>query len=103
MITKNQYEQAMLVVEEYILQLKKAGIAEKEGKEQENPFLNTHLFHVDFSVRAHNCLKNLGVNYVSDIIQYSYMDLFSKRHFGRKTLKEIESILNENGLCLKRD
>lgn len=98
MITKSQYEKAMLIVEEYIQQLKKVDIEWKE-----NPFLDTPILSIGFSVRAHNCLKKIGVNYGKDIIQYSRKDLFCKRHFGLKTMKEIELILKDNGLFFKKE
>lgn len=98
MITRNQYDKAMLIVEKYILQLKESVILQPN----ENPFLQKSIDELDITVRAFNCLKAAEVYFVRDLVNYSYADLRRFRGMGDRSLKEIDAILKYNGIILDR-
>jgi hypothetical protein len=58
--------------------------------------------YLDLSVRAFNCLKALEANNLWQVVQLDKQELLhgknKKRNFGKKTLQEIESLLEEKGL-----
>lgn len=55
---------------------------------------------LELSVRAANCLENAGVVTLADLLRYTDDALLRTRHFGRKSLREIQEILAELGLAL---
>ena len=50
------------------------------------------------SVRTTNCLKDLDIKYVGDLVQYSEYQLLRARNFGRKSLNELKIYFNEYSL-----
>ena len=63
-------------------------------------FLKVKLVDTDLSVRALNCLKWLDITTLGDLIKRSPNDLWAIRNFGRKTMNEINNLLDEYGLKL---
>jgi DNA-directed RNA polymerase alpha subunit len=53
--------------------------------------------------RTYNALRSIGINKVSDLIQYSAKELLKIRKFGEACLSIVESILAELGLALKKE
>lgn len=72
------------VVDEHILHMRKV--------------LKTPLEDMDLSVRAYNCLKAAKINSLSELVQYDTNELLKFRNFGRKSLVEIEQLINEKGM-----
>ncbi len=66
-----------------------------------NSTLLTTIEELDLSVRAYNCLKKANINTVEDLIKYTPQELVKIRNLGKKTLKEIESKLDNLGLSLR--
>ncbi len=66
--------------------------------------LNEHLFRsVDelyLSVRPSNCLKTANIRTIADLVQKTESELLKTKNFGKKSLKEIKTILEEMGLSL---
>jgi DNA-directed RNA polymerase subunit alpha len=65
------------------------------------PFNKNLLRKVDeleLSVRSANCLKNENIFYIGDLIQRTETDMLRTPNFGRKSLNEIKSLLEEMGL-----
>ncbi len=60
--------------------------------------LKTPLEDLDLSVRAFNCLKAAKINSLEELVQFNTNDLLKFRNFGKKSLVEIEALLNEKGL-----
>jgi len=58
------------------------------------------LDEVGFSIRAMNCIKNMGLKIVANLVQTSENDFIRKKNFGRKTLREINNFLGNVGLSL---
>ena len=55
---------------------------------------------LEFSVRAHNCLKGAGINRVIDLVNLSDDESLKIKNFGRKSLREVKEILSAFGLRL---
>ncbi len=65
--------------------------------------LKKRLVDLDLSVRALNCLKAAGVNTLGELVQYQREDLLKFRNFGKKSLAEIEELLDNYGLDFGMD
>lgn len=55
---------------------------------------------LELKVRAANCLRNLEIQYIGELIQKTESDLLRNHNFGSKSLMEIKTKLAELGLCL---
>jgi DNA-directed RNA polymerase subunit alpha len=55
---------------------------------------------LELSVRPANCLKNMGIRLVGELVQKSEAELLKTKNFGRKSLAEIKEILSSMGLSL---
>ena len=60
--------------------------------------LKTKLVDLDLSVRALNCLKAADVETLGDLVSYAKSDLLKFRHFGKKSLTELEDLVDNKGL-----
>ncbi len=65
--------------------------------------LKTPLEDMDLSVRAYNCLKAAKINSLSELVSYDTNELLKFRNFGKKSLVEIEALINEKGLHFGMD
>lgn len=77
------------VVDEHILHMRK--------------LLKTSLEDLDLSVRAYNCLKAAKINSLGELVHYDTHELLKFRNFGKKSLVEIEELLQEKGLTFGMD
>lgn len=84
---------------------------EEKSKEQDfdehalhiRQLLKTKLVDMDLSVRALNCLKAADVETLSDLVSFNKMDLLKFRNFGKKSLAELEELVNNKGLHFGMD
>ena len=60
--------------------------------------LKTKLVDMDLSVRALNCLKAADVETLGDLVSYAKSDLLKFRNFGKKSLTELEDLVDSKGL-----
>lgn len=60
--------------------------------------LKTKLVDMDLSVRALNCLKAADVETLGDLVSYNKNDLLKFRNFGKKSLTELEDLIDSKGL-----
>jgi DNA-directed RNA polymerase subunit alpha len=60
--------------------------------------LKTKLVDMDLSVRALNCLKAADVETLGDLVSYANSDLLKFRNFGKKSLTELEDLVDNKGL-----
>ena len=60
--------------------------------------LKTKLTDLDLSVRALNCLKAAEVETLGDLVQYDRNDLLKFRNFGKKSLTELDELIERKGL-----
>ena len=77
------------IVDEHILHMRK--------------LLKTSLEDLDLSVRAYNCLKAAKINYLGEMVRYDTHELLKFRNFGKKSLVEIEELLQIKGLTFGMD
>jgi len=60
--------------------------------------LKTKLVDMDLSVRALNCLKAADVETLGDLVSYAKSNLLKFRNFGKKSLTELEDLVDSKGL-----
>jgi DNA-directed RNA polymerase subunit alpha len=60
--------------------------------------LKTRLVDMDLSVRALNCLKAADVDTIADLVSYNKNDLLKFRNFGKKSLTELEELVQSKQL-----
>jgi DNA-directed RNA polymerase subunit alpha len=65
--------------------------------------LKTKLVDMDLSVRALNCLKAADVDTLGDLCTYNKNDLLKFRNFGKKSLTELEDLLDSMSLTFGMD
>ena len=65
--------------------------------------LKTSLEDLDLSVRAFNCLKASKIDSLGDLVQLERHELLKFRNFGKKSLVEIEELLEVNDLTFGMD
>ena len=65
--------------------------------------LNQRLVDMDLSVRALNCLKAAEVDTLGQLVKYHRSDLLKFRNFGKKSLTELDELLEKNGLAFGMD
>jgi len=77
------------IVDEHILHMRK--------------LLKTSLEDLDLSVRAYNCLKAAKINSLGELVRYDTHELLKFRNFGKKSLVEIEELLQTKSLTFGMD
>ncbi|MCQ2142432.1 MAG: DNA-directed RNA polymerase subunit alpha [Bacteroidales bacterium] len=65
--------------------------------------LLTKLSDMGLSVRAYNCLKAADIDTFADLVSYSRSELMKFRNFGRKSLSEIDILLERMKLTFGMD
>ncbi|MBO7134690.1 MAG: DNA-directed RNA polymerase subunit alpha [Bacteroidales bacterium] len=65
--------------------------------------LKSRLVDLDLSVRALNCLKAAEIETLGDLVQYNKSDLLKFRNFGKKSLTELEALLDMKNLSFGMD
>lgn len=56
--------------------------------------MNTPVYDLGISVRSLNCLKGAGVDTLYDLVKCNKTDLMKFRNFGKKSLTELEDMLD---------
>jgi DNA-directed RNA polymerase subunit alpha len=83
LITERQYLESVRIVNEYLLQ--------QTDKRKVKRF---HIDNVDISVRLYNLLKGYNIEYLNDLGKMEVSDFMKWRNCGRRTLQEIEDVLD---------
>ena len=65
--------------------------------------LKTKLVDMNLSVRALNCLKAADVDTLGDLVQFNKTDLLKFRNFGKKSLTELDDLLESLNLSFGTD
>ena len=65
--------------------------------------LKTKLVDLDLSVRALNCLKAAEVESLGDLVKFNKNDLLKFRNFGKKSLTELDELLETMNLSFGMD
>lgn len=83
-------------------------IEEEEEEEDEETvrirqLLNTRVDELELSVRSSNCLRAANIQTLADLVRKTESEMLKYRNFGRKSLTELNSILDELGLSFGMD
>lgn len=70
---------------------------------QTRALLKSKLADLGLSVRALNCLRAADVETLADLVKHDKEELLTFRNFGKKSLTEIEELLEKNNLTLGMD
>jgi DNA-directed RNA polymerase subunit alpha len=65
--------------------------------------LKQKLVDLDLSVRALNCLKAAEVETLGDLVKFNKNDLLKFRNFGKKSLTELDELLENLNLSFGMD
>lgn len=65
--------------------------------------LDRSVNELELSVRAANCLKNVDLSTIRDLVQKTETEMLKTKNFGRKSLNEIKEVLEDMGLSLGMD
>tara|TARA_X000000368_G_C23030232_1_gene712194 strand:+ start:616 stop:1608 length:993 start_codon:yes stop_codon:yes gene_type:complete len=65
--------------------------------------LKTELTEFGLSVRALNCLKTAEVFTLGELVSFKKSDMLKFRNFGKKSLSELEDLIEEKGLSFGFD
>lgn len=87
--------------------LENAGLDDNEEFDEEvlrmRQLLKTKLVDMELSVRALNCLKAADVETLGDLVQFNKTDLLKFRNFGKKSLTELDDLLESLNLSFGTD
>ena len=75
---------------------------ENTDVEEEDNF-EQQLIDQNLSVRALNCLKAANVETIGDLVKYNKSDLLKFRNFGKKSLSELDDLLQSLNLSFGMD
>ncbi len=82
-------------------------IAEEKVEDEETvrirQLLKTRVDELELSVRSSNCLRAANIQTLADLVSKSESDMLKYRNFGRKSLNELNGILEEQGLSFGMD
>jgi DNA-directed RNA polymerase subunit alpha len=106
-------ESAKILIQHFMLfsdqtmVLDSTGVSEPEPIDEEflhmRKLLKTNLGDLDLSVRAFNCLKAADVKTLGDLARLEISDMMKFRNFGKKSLAELEQLIQEKGLTFGMD
>ncbi len=103
---KTLIQHFMLFSDERI-SLEETAPAEIENFDEEvvrmRQLLKTRLADMDLSVRALNCLKAAEVETLGELVGYTKADLMKFRNFGKKSLTELDELVEAKGLQFGMD
>ncbi|HXU31796.1 MAG TPA: DNA-directed RNA polymerase subunit alpha C-terminal domain-containing protein, partial [Thermoanaerobaculia bacterium] len=55
---------------------------------------------LDLSVRSANSLKNANIHNLRDLVRRTEKEMLETKNFGRKSLEEVQEVLDKLGLSL---
>jgi len=101
-------EAAKILIHHFMLFSDQRITLEQEAKKETEEFdessmhmrqlLKTKLVDMDLSVRALNCLKAADIDTLGDLVSFNKNDLLKFRNFGKKSLTELEELVEGKGL-----
>ncbi|ERM84974.1 DNA-directed RNA polymerase subunit alpha [Rhodonellum psychrophilum GCM71 = DSM 17998] len=99
--------QHFMLFSDQTMVLDSTGVTEPEPIDEEflhmRKLLKTSLSDLDLSVRAFNCLKAADVKTLGDLARLEISDMMKFRNFGKKSLAELEQLIQEKGLTFGMD
>jgi len=90
------------------IHMDEAVMVEEEPEEDEEvtrvrALLKTRVDELELSVRSSNCLRAANIQTIQDLVTKSEADMLKYRNFGRKSLNEIGTILEDMGVSFSMD
>ena len=73
------------------------------SQEAEDSNLNKPVEDMDLSVRSYNCLKKAGIDTLCQLVETKETDLLAVKNFGKKSIDEIKTKLEEMEFSLKEE
>lgn len=86
--------------DEYITYLE-SQVDGKALEEEKRPILDKRLSDCDLSVRAINCCRKADIFTVGQLTMRRKVDMYKIRHMGEKSVRELNTLLVNNGLHFK--
>ena len=65
--------------------------------------LAKNIDELDLSVRSANSLKNANIHTLRDVVRRTEKDMLETKNFGKKSLEEVQEVLDKLGLSLGMD
>jgi DNA-directed RNA polymerase subunit alpha len=65
--------------------------------------LSKQIDELDLSVRSANSLKNANIHTLRDLVRRTEKDMLETKNFGKKSLEEVQEVLDKLGLSLGMD
>ncbi len=107
-------KEASRILIQHLMLITDENITFEDGGSREDNIVDEHILHMrkllktsledlDLSVRAYNCLKAAKINSLAEMVKYDTHELLKFRNFGKKSLVEIEELLQEKGLTFGMD
>ncbi|MGY6742105.1 MAG: DNA-directed RNA polymerase subunit alpha [Cecembia sp.] len=106
-------ESAKILIQHFMLFSDQTMVLDTGGPSEPEPIdeeylhmrklLKTPLGDLDLSVRAFNCLKAADVKTLGDLAKLEISDMMKFRNFGKKSLAELEQLIQEKGLTFGMD
>lgn len=75
----------------------------KTASRYSDRYLGTHVIELGLNTKQINCLRQLGIITIGDLIECSREDLLNIRNMGVKSVELIEDQLEKIGYSLKKD
>lgn len=67
-------------------------------REKRDALLETPISDFELSVRSRNCLRQMNINSLGDLLKTTAVELLAYKNFGETSLHEIEAMLSQKGL-----
>ena len=107
-------KEASRILIQHLMLITDENITFEDGGSREDNIVDEHILHMrkllktsledlDLSVRAYNCLKAAKINSLAEVVKYDTHELLKFRNFGKKSLVEIEELLQDKGLTFGMD
>jgi len=69
-------------------------------REQRDAVLDMPVTDFELSVRSRNCLRQMGIRSLGDLVRTNELQLLTYKNFGETSLNEIKALLTQKGLRL---
>lgn len=67
-------------------------------REKRDALLDTPISEFELSVRSRNCLRQMNIHTLGDLLRVTPVELLAYKNFGETSLHEIEAMLSQKGL-----
>lgn len=72
----------------------------QRDREARSQLMDTQISEFELSVRSRNCLKQMNIRTIGDLLRITEPELLSYKNFGETSLREIKAMLAQKGLRL---